>query len=75
MLKRVVMVYAMFFVVGASVTYGQTASSPSASGTCSILAKLKAEFQKRNPNIARVRIVDMRPTLTEVPRTHLINTR
>ncbi len=68
MLKRVVIVFAMFFVIGAGVTYGQTASSPSASDSCSILAKLKAEYQKRNPNIAYVRIVDMRPTLTEVPK-------
>ena len=46
----------------------QPASSPSASGDCSILAKLEAEFQRRNPNIAHVRIVDVRPTLTEVPK-------
>lgn len=35
---------------------------------CSILSNLKAEFQKRNPNIAHVKIIDARPTLTETPK-------
>ncbi len=29
---------------------------------CSIVASLKAEFQKRNPKIAEVRVVDVRPS-------------
>ena len=66
--KRMVIVFAMLFVIGAGVTYGQTAPPPTASDSCSILAKLKAEFRKHNPNIAHVRIVDTRPTLTEVPK-------
>ena len=68
MCKRIVVVILMSLSVGAGVTYGQTPTSPSASDNCSILAKLKAEFQKHNPNIAHVRIVDMRPTLTEIPK-------
>ncbi|MCA1565417.1 MAG: hypothetical protein LC803_07240 [Acidobacteria bacterium] len=35
---------------------------------CSILSNLKAEFQKRNPNIAHVKIIDARPTLTDIPK-------
>lgn len=46
-----------------------TASANSQEGdACSILSDLKAEFQKRNPNIAHVKIIDARPTLTEIPK-------
>jgi len=38
------------------------------SAACSILSNLKVEFQKRNPNIAHVKIIDVRPTLTEIPK-------
>jgi hypothetical protein len=58
----------MLFAVGAGITYGQNSSPPLESENCSILTTLNVEFQKRNPNIAHVRIVDMRPTLTEVPK-------
>ena len=68
MMRRIALLILMFFSVSAGVTSGQTSSPPSRSDNCSILAKLEAEFQKRNPNIALVRIVDMRPTLTEVPK-------
>lgn len=68
MLKKIVIVFMLFFAMDASVTYGQIPTSPPASDRCTILTKLKAEFQKRNSNIAHVRIVDMRPTLTEIPK-------
>lgn len=67
-MKRVTLLTVMFFAIGAGVSYGQNAPPPSRSDNCSILAKLSAEFKKRNPNIAHARIVDMRPTLTEVPK-------
>ncbi len=68
MLKRNVIILMLFFAIGTNVTYGQPASSSRASDGCSILALLKTEFQKRNANIAHIRIVDMRPTLTEIPK-------
>jgi len=68
MTKRITLLTVMFFAIGAGITYGQNSSPPSGSDNCLVLVKLKAEFQKRNPNIAHVRIVDMRPTLTEVPK-------
>lgn len=37
-------------------------------GDCSILSSLKVEFQKRNPNIAHVKIVDVRPTVFGMPK-------
>lgn len=35
---------------------------------CSILVNLKAEFQRRNPKIAHVKIVDVRPGMFERPK-------
>jgi hypothetical protein len=68
MMKRVTLLTVMFFAIGAGVTCAQTSSPSSEGDRCSILTKLNAEFQKRNPKIAHVRIIDMRPTLTEVPK-------
>ena len=68
MMKRIVLLAAMFFSIGAGVTYGQNPSPPPGSENCSLLTKLNAEFQKRNPNITHIKIIDMRPTLTEVPK-------
>lgn len=67
-MKRITLLFVMIFAVGAGVTYGQDAAPSPRGDNCSILAKLSAEFRKRNPNIAHARIVDMRPTLTEVPK-------
>lgn len=67
-MKRAALLAAMFFAVGACVAYGQASPPPRGGDGCSILSKLNAEFRKRNPNIAHVRIVDVRPTLTEVPK-------
>jgi hypothetical protein len=68
MFKRIAVAIVMLLSMGVGVIYGQAPSSPSVSNDCPILAKLEAEFRKRNPNIAHVRIVDMRPTLTETPQ-------
>ena len=68
MMKRTILLAVMFFAIGAGVTYGQNSAPLSGGDKCSILAKLNVEFRKRNPKIAHVRIVDMRPTLTEVPK-------
>jgi hypothetical protein len=35
---------------------------------CSILSDLKLEFQKRNPNIAHVKVIDVRPTVMGTPK-------
>ena len=69
MLKRSAVVCSMLLIIGAAVVArGQTSSPTAESARCSILVMLEAEFQKRNPNLKRIRIVDLRPTLTEVPK-------
>lgn len=67
-MRRFTLFAAMFFATGMGVAYGQSPPPPPGGDACSILAKLNAEFRKRNPNIALVKIIDMRPTLTEAPK-------
>jgi len=68
MFKWLAVVIVMLFSVSTDITYAQTPLSSTPSDGCSFINKLKAEFQKHNPNIAHVRIVDVRPTLTETPK-------
>jgi|GEM_PF-1153581 len=68
MFKRLLAAIAVFFLIGPDVTRGQGPTPTPAGDGCSIHARLNAEFRKRNPDIAHVRVVDVRPTLTEVPK-------
>ena len=67
MFRTLIIAFTIFFWIS-------TASHPLAlvnsqeRGTCSILSNLKVEFQKRNPNIAHIKVIDVRPTLTEIPK-------
>jgi hypothetical protein len=65
--KKSTIVIALFFSVGLNAVHSQTSDAPK-ENQVSIIDKLKIEFRKRNPNIAFVRIVDVRPTLTEMPK-------
>ncbi len=65
--KKLAIIIVLFFSVGLNTFYPQTLNTPK-ENQGSIIDKLKIEFQKRNPNIALVRIVDMRPALTEIPK-------
>jgi hypothetical protein len=47
---------------GVRPAFAQAQASVQSADDCSIVAALKAEFQKRNPRIAAVRVVDVRPS-------------
>ena len=56
---------------GISSTLAQAQASAQSVDDCSIVAALKTEFQKRNPRIAYVRVVDVRPS-TFGPAKYLV---
>ena len=56
---------------GVSLTVAQTQPSAQGADGCSLVADLTAEFQKRNPRIAHVRVVDVRPS-TFGPEKYLV---
>jgi hypothetical protein len=56
---------------GVSPAFAQSQASVQSTDDCSIVAALKAEFQKRNPEIADVRVVDVRPS-TFGPAKYLV---
>ena len=59
---------AMFFWTNAQDAPLRAPLRAGAEGGCSILVNLKSEFRRRNPQIARVKIVDVRPAWFEQPK-------
>jgi hypothetical protein len=58
----------MFFWVDGQDAPLKAPTGVGAEGGCSILVNLKAEFRRRNPQIAHVKIVDVRPAMFEKPK-------
>jgi hypothetical protein len=67
MFRALVIAFTIFFWISTA-GYPPALVNSQERGTCSILSNLKVEFQKRNPNIAHIKVVDVRPTLTEIPK-------